>query len=129
MGPIGTFVVLMIVVCLVRDGVPACYFSLIENDMRVMVVGWCENAVQGKSKRKRPLRWNECNGLSGADGSRNRDLFDALYQLSYSPVPCLKTTLNTIMQALPKRNFRAWNRRHSYGSSIRCVMTIQAVAV
>jgi len=44
-------------------------------------------------------------------------------------VPCLKTTLNTIMQALPKRNFRAWNRRHSYGSSIRCVMTIQAVAV
>lgn len=51
--------VLMIVVCLVRDGVPACYFSLIENDMRVMVVGWCENAVQGKSKRK-----GRCGGMN-----------------------------------------------------------------
>ena len=42
-----------------------------------------------ESKRKSPLRWNECSGLSGADGSRNRDLFDAneaLYQLSYGPM-------------------------------------------
>ena len=40
-------------------------------------------------QRKSPLRWNECSGLSGADGSRNRDLFDAneaLYQLSYGPM-------------------------------------------
>ena len=39
--------------------------------------------------KKSPLRWNECSGLSGADGSRNRDLFDAneaLYQLSYGPM-------------------------------------------
>lgn len=45
-------------------------------------------------KRKSPLRWNECSGLSGADGSRNRDLFDAneaLYQLSYGPKSCLAT--------------------------------------
>ena len=41
------------------------------------------------AERKRPLRWNECSGLRGADGNRNHDLFDAneaLYQLSYSPV-------------------------------------------
>ena len=47
-----------------------------------------------ENKRKSPLRWNECSGLSGADGSRNRDLFDAneaLYQLSYGPKSCLAT--------------------------------------
>ena len=40
-------------------------------------------------QRKSPLRWNECSGLSGANGNRNHDLFDAneaLYQLSYSPI-------------------------------------------
>ncbi len=45
--------------------------------------------VTAGRKRKRPLRWNECSGLRGADGNRNHDLFDAneaLYQLSYSPV-------------------------------------------
>lgn len=52
-GTYRNFVVLMIVVCLVRDGVPACYFSLIENDMR-MVVGWmvCERRPREVKKKK-----------------------------------------------------------------------------
>ena len=63
-----------------------------------------------ENKRKSPLRWNECSGLRGADGSRNRDLFDAneaLYQLSYSPM-CVtlfsKTTLEILVRSVEKCN-------------------------
>lgn len=63
-----------------------------------------------ENKRKSPLRWNECSGLRGADGSRNRDLFDAneaLYQLSYSPI-CVtlfsKTTLEILVRSVEKCN-------------------------
>ena len=53
-------------------------------------------------------RWNG-NGLSGADGNRNHDLFDAneaLYQLSYSPVDVVvlrMTTRYTLVRPIPKR--------------------------
>ncbi len=63
-----------------------------------------------ESKIKSPLRWNECSGLRGADGSRNRDLFDAneaLYQLSYSPMYVTllrKTTRNNIVRSVEKCN-------------------------
>ena len=68
------------------------------------------NAGNCGNKRKSPLRWNECSGLRGADGSRNRDLFDAneaLYQLSYSPM-CVtlfsKTTLEILVRSVEKCN-------------------------
>ena len=53
-------------------------------------------------------RWNG-NGLSGADGNRNHDLFDAneaLYQLSYSPVDVVvlrMTTRYTLIRPFSKR--------------------------
>lgn len=61
-----------------------------------------------ENKRKSPLRWNECSGLRGADGSRNRDLFDAneaLYQLSYSPLDVAllrRTTQYTLIRPMSK---------------------------
>ena len=55
--------------------------------------------------KKGRSRWNG-NGLCGADGNRNHDLFDAneaLYQLSYSPVDVVllrRTTHDTLVRLL-----------------------------
>lgn len=73
-------------------------------------MGIARNTGNGGKQKKKPLRWNECSGLRGADGSRNRDLFDAneaLYQLSYSPM-CVtlfsKTTLEILVRSVEKCN-------------------------
>ena len=61
------------------------------------------------AERKRPLRWNECSGLRGADGNRNHDLFDAneaLYQLSYSPVDVAVLCIATRYSLLTSVNKR-----------------------
>ena len=79
-----------------------------------------------KTKRKSPLRWNECSGLRGADGSRNRDLFDAneaLYQLSYSPLDVTllrKATRNNIVRSTVKRNLTPKCRTRVDTVTFRC---------
>ena len=50
------------------------------------------------AKKENPPGWNP-EGLRGADGNRNHDLFDAneaLYQLSYSPVDVVLLRRTTI---------------------------------
>ena len=79
-----------------------------------------------ENKRKSPLRWNECSGLRGADGSRNRDLFDAneaLYQLSYSPLDVTllrKATRNNIVRSAVKRNLTPKCRTRVDTVTFRC---------
>ena len=67
-----------------------------------------DGRISTKTNEKNPLRWNECRGSRGADGSRNRDLFDAneaLYQLSYSPLDVAllrRTTQYTLIRPMSK---------------------------
>ena len=67
---------------------------------------------------KDPPGWNP-EGLRGADGNRNHDLFDAneaLYQLSYSPVDVVllrRTTSATIVLPLPKCKSASSRRRRT----------------
>ena len=76
-----------------------------------------DGRISTKTNEKDPLRWNECRGSRGADGSRNRDLFDAneaLYQLSYSPLDVTllrKATRNNIVRSTVKRNLTPKCRR------------------
>lgn len=76
-----------------------------------------DGRISTKTNKKDPLRWNECRGSRGADGSRNRDLFDAneaLYQLSYSPLDVTllrKATRNNIVRSAVKRNLTPKCRR------------------
>lgn len=85
-------------------------YARCEERWKVRVWESQEMPETAENKRKSPLRWNECSGLRGADGSRNRDLFDAneaLYQLSYSPM-CVtlfsKTTLEILVRSVEKCN-------------------------
>ncbi len=66
-------------------------------------------------KRRKTNQKARCGGMNaagfrGADGSRNRDLFDAneaLYQLSYSPLDVTllrRATLRTLVRSVYERN-------------------------
>lgn len=63
-----------------------------------------------KTKEKARRGGMNAAGFRGADGSRNRDLFDAneaLYQLSYSPLDVTllcRATLRTLVRSVYERN-------------------------
>ena len=81
---------------------------------RPIVAKWRD--INDFEEMKNPPGWNP-EGLRGADGSRNRDLFDAneaLYQLSYSPLDVTllrKATRNNIVRSAVKRNLTPKCRR------------------
>ena len=85
-----------------------------------------DGRISTKTNEKDPLRWNECRGSRGADGSRNRDLFDAneaLYQLSYSPLDVTllrKATRNNIVRSAVKRNLTPKCRTRVDTVTFRC---------
>ena len=90
---------------------------------RPIVAKWRD--INDFEEMKNPPGWNP-EGLRGADGSRNRDLFDAneaLYQLSYSPLDVTllrKATRNNIVRSAVKRNLTPKCRTHVDTVTFRC---------
>lgn len=90
---------------------------------RPIVAKWRD--INDFEEMKNPPGWNP-EGLRGADGSRNRDLFDAneaLYQLSYSPLDVTllrKATRNNIVRSTVKRNLTPKCRTRVDTVTFRC---------
>ena len=69
----------------------------------------CRPMVTAGRKRKRPLRWNECSGLRGADGNRAKSCKINIYNTSFERVYltvyfCLKVIPEKIARSTDHNN-------------------------